>query len=167
MTKMRRGQSQSLNHWLRIRVIAQGLTIVAVVAGSYAYGQTKSQKEAQAAQEEQERILIAAREKREFEERLKSAEEAHDAEMRLMQAKASSAWGWGWEKEKQNAEHSVPHTGTHPAASAVVETQSPGTSAVPSATPSSSSNGGWSWFGWRNSSNTPGSSTSSDANKKS
>ncbi|KAF8892955.1 hypoxia induced protein conserved region-domain-containing protein [Infundibulicybe gibba] len=35
MVKMRRGESRSFNHWLRVRVAAQGLTIVALVAGTY------------------------------------------------------------------------------------------------------------------------------------
>ncbi|KAG2742459.1 hypothetical protein P692DRAFT_20750445, partial [Suillus brevipes Sb2] len=34
--KMRRDGSQSLNNWLRVRVITQGATIAAVCAGTYA-----------------------------------------------------------------------------------------------------------------------------------
>ncbi|OAX37341.1 hypothetical protein K503DRAFT_693522, partial [Rhizopogon vinicolor AM-OR11-026] len=40
MVKMGPGNSQSLNNWLRVRVIAQGATIAAVCAGTYAMGST-------------------------------------------------------------------------------------------------------------------------------
>ncbi|KAI0634210.1 hypothetical protein C8Q77DRAFT_1055847 [Trametes polyzona] len=70
-TKLRRRDSVSLNHWLRVRVVMQGLTIAAVVGGSWWYGQMKHQKEAAAAAE-QERVLERAA----FEARLRAAEEA-------------------------------------------------------------------------------------------
>ncbi|EED82831.1 predicted protein, partial [Postia placenta Mad-698-R] len=44
MVKMRRGEAKAVNYWLRARVLTQGLTIAAIVGGSYAYGQTKQQK---------------------------------------------------------------------------------------------------------------------------
>ncbi|KAI0372455.1 hypothetical protein BV20DRAFT_964048 [Pilatotrama ljubarskyi] len=70
-SKLRRRDSVSLNHWLRVRVVMQGLTIVAVVGGSWWYGQMKHQKEAAAAAD-QERLLERAG----FEARLRAAEEA-------------------------------------------------------------------------------------------
>ncbi|KAI0752689.1 hypothetical protein C8Q80DRAFT_469694 [Daedaleopsis nitida] len=68
--KLRRRDSGSLNHWLRVRVIMQGLTVAAVVGGSWWYGQMKHQKEAAAATQ-QDRILERAA----FESRLRAAEE--------------------------------------------------------------------------------------------
>ncbi|KAI8989159.1 hypothetical protein BD414DRAFT_486240 [Trametes punicea] len=70
-SKLRRRDSVSMNHWLRVRVVMQGLTVVAVVGGSWWYGQMKHQKEAAAAAQN-ERVLERAA----FEARLRAAEEA-------------------------------------------------------------------------------------------
>ncbi|PCH36893.1 hypothetical protein WOLCODRAFT_56201, partial [Wolfiporia cocos MD-104 SS10] len=79
IVKSRRGDQRSMNLWLRARVVFQGLTIVAIVGGSYAFGRTKQQKEAAAA--EQDALLSnAAKERAEFEVRLAAAEEAHRVE---------------------------------------------------------------------------------------
>lgn len=92
MVKMRRGQSKSFNHWLRVRVAAQGLTIVALVVGTYSMrpkeaegsDPTQSRNDADV---ERRRLEKIAREKEEFEERLKEAEDAHvmEAEFRRRQ----------------------------------------------------------------------------------
>lgn len=78
MTKMRKGQSHSFNNWLRVRIIAQGLTIAAVVAGSWAYTSSSSRPpselDASAAQDK------AALERVAFEDRLRLAEEITRAE---------------------------------------------------------------------------------------
>ncbi|KAH9968108.1 hypoxia induced protein conserved region-domain-containing protein [Russula dissimulans] len=82
MTKMRKGQSRSLNNWLRLRIVAQGFTVAAVVAGSWAYGTAKAivpgelDASASAAQDK------AAQERMAFEERLRMAEEITRAESR-------------------------------------------------------------------------------------
>lgn len=84
--KMRRGQSQSFNKWLRVRVVAQGLTIVAICAGTWSMrpkdhlAASSSSVDADA---ERRRAEKMAREKNEFEERLRGAEEAHQAEVEL------------------------------------------------------------------------------------
>jgi hypothetical protein len=41
---MRQGRSLSMNYWLRARLVAQGVTVAAVVGGTYYYGQSKGQK---------------------------------------------------------------------------------------------------------------------------
>ncbi|KAF8270025.1 hypothetical protein EI94DRAFT_1572365 [Lactarius quietus] len=76
MTKMRKGQSRSFNNWLRVRIVAQGLTVAAVVAGSWAYGVSTpaSQLETAAAQDK------AIQERAAFEDRLRLAEEITRAE---------------------------------------------------------------------------------------
>ncbi|THH18890.1 hypothetical protein EW146_g2162 [Bondarzewia mesenterica] len=82
MTKMRKGQSSSMNNWLRVRIVTQGLTIGAIVAGSWVYGSQHGSP----AQQEQAAVgaVEKAREERaEFEERLRGAEEAHRFESRL------------------------------------------------------------------------------------
>ena len=97
--KLRKRESTSLNTWLRVRVVMQGLTIVAVVGGSWWYGQMKHQKEAAAAVE-QERILERAA----FESRLRAAEDADRLEKLEMEvaaknaavSKGSSGWSSGW-----------------------------------------------------------------------
>ncbi|EIW53410.1 uncharacterized protein TRAVEDRAFT_133981 [Trametes versicolor FP-101664 SS1] len=97
--KLRRRDSASLNNWLRVRVLMQGLTIVAVVGGSWWYGQMKHQKEAANAAE-QERVLQRAG----FEARLRAAEEADKLEKLEAQVHASAGaqggvkggWFGGW-----------------------------------------------------------------------
>ncbi|KAI0827428.1 hypothetical protein BC628DRAFT_1369558 [Trametes gibbosa] len=99
--KLRRRDSVSLNHWLRVRVLMQGLTIVAVVGGSWWYGQMKHQKEAATAAE-QERML----ERVGFEARLRAAEETdrlekleEEVQSRVAgaaQGVAKSGWLSGW-----------------------------------------------------------------------
>ncbi|KAI0267417.1 hypoxia induced protein conserved region-domain-containing protein [Gloeopeniophorella convolvens] len=80
MTKMRKGQSQSFNNWLRVRIVAQGLTIAAVVAGTYAYGTARPQPELDIAAA-QEKVL---QERAAFEDRLRAAEEVTRAEAGLV-----------------------------------------------------------------------------------
>ncbi|KAL0946212.1 hypothetical protein HGRIS_012471 [Hohenbuehelia grisea] len=93
MVKMRRGDSRSFNNWLRVRVIAQGLTVAAMVAGTYTFGTKnteahKTQTEADRLQRIEER---KERDKQEFEQRLKDAEEAHRAEVEIVQGAGVSA----------------------------------------------------------------------------
>jgi len=79
-SKLRRRESTSMNYWLRARVIAQGFTIAAVIAGSWMMGQTKPQLDQAAAAETNESGSRGKR-KAEFEERLREAEESHRLEM--------------------------------------------------------------------------------------
>ncbi|KAI0943131.1 hypothetical protein AcV7_002364 [Taiwanofungus camphoratus] len=121
MVKMRRGESKAMNYWLRARVVAQGFTIAAIVGGSYAYGQTRQQQEATNAAEQEALLANAAKERAEFQERLKAAEEAHAWEVQMAGGSASSpivsgststssgkgkGWGglWGWDKSGEKTE---------------------------------------------------------------
>lgn len=103
--KLRRRDSVSLNNWLRVRVLMQGLTVVAVVGGSWWYGQMKHQKEAaaQVAAQEQDKLI----ERLAFENRLRAAEEADrlerlEEEVLVKQAAqrgsggSSGSWLGGW-----------------------------------------------------------------------
>jgi hypothetical protein len=81
---MRKGQSRSLNNWLRVRIVAQGFTVAAVVVGSWAYGTYRPTPELDTAA-----LDKAAQERVAFEERLRLAEEVTRAESGL----ASSANG--------------------------------------------------------------------------
>jgi len=101
--KMRAGQSRSMNYWLRARVVLQGVTVVALVAGSMAL---QKQKNAQISDlgidtadgglprneavtelsKEKKRIL----EQQAFEERLKDAEAAAEQEQGMMIVKGPS-----------------------------------------------------------------------------
>jgi Hypoxia induced protein conserved region len=99
MVKMRRGESRSFNNWLRVRVIAQGLTIVAIVAGTYSLGQrgfgveaelNKTPVEADLERRREEKI---DRDRKEFEGRLKKAEEAHRAETQASSLAANASSG--------------------------------------------------------------------------
>jgi len=120
MTKMRKGQSHSFNNWLRVRIVAQGLTVAAVVAGSWAYGSARPTPELDATAARDK----AAEERIAFEERLRLAEEVTRAESgstpptpptRNVQATAlpatehsptsstSRSWRswWGWNESKR------------------------------------------------------------------
>ncbi|CCM01845.1 uncharacterized protein FIBRA_03915 [Fibroporia radiculosa] len=90
MVKMRRGEAKAMNHWLRARVVFQGLTIAAIVGGSLAYGQTRQQKEAHAAAEQEAFLAATAKDRAEFHERLRAAEEAH----RLEEEMGAADKGW-------------------------------------------------------------------------
>ncbi|KAF8588579.1 hypothetical protein K439DRAFT_1629570, partial [Ramaria rubella] len=81
--KMQSGDRNSFNRWLRIRVIAQGVTIIAAVAGGWQISQERraarragitpaTEEEAQKAKEEAERAR--------FDGRMREAEEAHRLE---------------------------------------------------------------------------------------
>ncbi|KAI0317809.1 hypoxia induced protein conserved region-domain-containing protein, partial [Amylostereum chailletii] len=79
MSKMRKGESKSLNTWLRVRVLAQGLTVGAIVLGSWTLGtgraaQTHVQESAAAALEKVEAESAG------FKARLREAEESHRVE---------------------------------------------------------------------------------------
>jgi hypothetical protein len=80
MVKMRRGESRSLNNWLRVRVLAQGLTICAVVVGTWSLGHRAAGGAPAEADLERRREEKAGRDRKAFEERLRVAEEAHGAE---------------------------------------------------------------------------------------
>ena len=87
--KLRKRQSKDMNYWLRARVIAQGFTIVAIVAGAWMMGRTKPQIDKSA--REQDEMLAGLQKRREFEERLKNAEENHKLEQEILNAPASEA----------------------------------------------------------------------------
>jgi hypothetical protein len=80
---MRRGQSQKMNYWMRIRVLMQGLTIVAIVGGVHRLGGVEGiwaggiaeGNGAGGKRGEQELVDRA-----EFRGRLKQAEEVHRLE---------------------------------------------------------------------------------------
>ena len=79
--KMRRGESQKMNHWLRARVAAQGLTILGICGGAYLVN--KREREASASSDVSQGVenRKLEKERREFGERLKNAEEAHRMEI--------------------------------------------------------------------------------------
>lgn len=81
--KLRKRQSKDMNYWLRARVVAQGLTIVAVVAGAWTMGQTKPQID-KSARDQDEMLAGLQRRREEFEERLRNAEENHRLEQELL-----------------------------------------------------------------------------------
>ncbi|EIN14601.1 hypothetical protein PUNSTDRAFT_49330 [Punctularia strigosozonata HHB-11173 SS5] len=78
--RMRQGRSLSMNYWLRARLVAQGATVVAIVGGTYYYGQSKGQKEEKARLAQERLLEQAAAQRAEFNARLAAAEEAHRLE---------------------------------------------------------------------------------------
>jgi hypothetical protein len=85
--KLRKRQSKDMNYWLRARVIAQGFTIAAVVAGAWMMGRTKPHIDQSA--REQDEMLATLQKRREFEERLKNAEEDHRRKQEILNAPRS------------------------------------------------------------------------------
>ncbi|KAF5384168.1 hypothetical protein D9615_003361 [Tricholomella constricta] len=124
MVKMRRGQSHSFNRWLRVRVAAQGLTLVAIVVGTYSLRPKNDLRTddptltGNDADVERRRLEKLAKEHDEFEERLKGAQEAHVLESELKSGRR------GWQPTK-------------PGSASEVRDSAP-----------SSSNAGGSWLGW-------------------
>ena len=106
MTKMRKGQSRSLNNWLRVRIITQGFTVAAVVVGSWAYGTSRPTPELDTTAA----LDKAAQERVAFEERLRLAEEVTRAESGL----ASSANGQATPNTATELPSSSPVTGSRP-----------------------------------------------------
>jgi len=80
--KLRKRQSKDMNYWLRARVVAQGFTIVAVVAGAWMMGRTQPQTDKSA--RDQDEMLAGLQRRREFEERLRNAEESHRLEQEIL-----------------------------------------------------------------------------------
>lgn len=85
--KLRKRQSRDMNYWLRARVVAQGFTILAVVAGAWMMGRTTPQIDQSS--HEQDETLAGLQKRREFEERLKNAEESHRREQEILNAPPS------------------------------------------------------------------------------
>jgi NAD(P)-dependent dehydrogenase (short-subunit alcohol dehydrogenase family) len=83
MVKMRQGNSTSFNKWLRFRVVAQGLTVVAICAGTATFSTHKKPTSEDYAAIAAEK---AKAERAEFEERMRAAEEAERAEAALRSA---------------------------------------------------------------------------------
>ena len=90
--KMRQGESQKMNYWMRARVVFQASTVAALAIGAYALGQTKQQKEARARDENEAVLAKAAQDRAEFWDRLAAAEEAERQEDEM---KATSSRWWG------------------------------------------------------------------------
>jgi len=90
--KLRKRQSRDMNYWLRARVIAQGFTIVAVVAGAWMMGQTGPQID-RSAREQDEMLVGLQRRREEFEERLRGAEENHRLEQEVLNSPPSEPTG--------------------------------------------------------------------------
>lgn len=100
--KMKAGKSKDMQYWLRARVALQGLTLVALVAGSMAIQASRkaqlSDNADGAPRNEVATELLREqkkeREKAEFEERLRGAERAHAEEQAIVargSAKAKSS----------------------------------------------------------------------------
>ncbi|KAF9467704.1 hypoxia induced protein conserved region-domain-containing protein [Collybia nuda] len=144
MVKMRRGQSKQFNHWLRVRVAAQGLTIVALVAGTYSLrpkdtpidDPTLTRNDVDV---ERRRLEKLAKEKDEFEERMRDAEVAQEVENSFLQ-------------DRRKARTAAKEASSAP---------------TPPDVPAPTTGGGqwWGWFGGSGTKSTP-SAEGGDSNKK-
>lgn len=107
--KMRRGESQQMNHWLRARVAAQGFTILAICGGAYWVNKQKREAAlAEAISNQGTRVdaetLRLDKERKEFEERLQEAEKAH----RIMTESQGSGTGSSKAGESNTSPTSTP-----------------------------------------------------------
>ncbi|KIK07144.1 hypothetical protein K443DRAFT_673702 [Laccaria amethystina LaAM-08-1] len=150
--KMRAGKSTDMNYWLRARVVLQGVTIAALVAGSMSLqAQRKKVEEATGVTEETKK----EKEKGEFESRLRGAQAAYEEEAALAGKivkgptvrKHMHPESGAQEREEETIERK---------AAAIAGRQHP----HPVAPVGKSKNGGW-WWGWWESGSGSGSKSSS------
>ncbi|TFK29520.1 hypothetical protein FA15DRAFT_610128 [Coprinopsis marcescibilis] len=84
--KMRQGNSKHMNYWMRARVTLQGLTILAILAGSMAIQKKKEEEEANSELQRLRKEEMRRNEWDLFEARLRNAEQAHSEETALSAA---------------------------------------------------------------------------------
>jgi hypothetical protein len=126
--KMRAGKPKSMNYWLRARVVLQGVTLVALVAGSLALQRQddaqisdlgieaaelpRNEATTQLSSREKKRIL----EQQEFEKRLKGAEAATEQEqgIGMMIVKGPSVNKERREEEKKKVQTQQPDASQSP-----------------------------------------------------
>ena len=156
----RNGDPKALNRWFRARIIFQGATVAAIVAGSYAI-QAKKQEEAEHLTELEKDPRM--KERLEFEARLRAAEEMHAYEQSLEKARAEaeadnrSVWeklglGRGSHQSREAAmKVAPPTTSSSPWEPAPVASVAPATAnnvTTASAATTSVPGGIWGWPGW-------------------
>jgi hypothetical protein len=144
----KKGESQSLNRWFRARIVFQGATIAAIVAGSYAV----QKKQDGTPQESLSAEELKARERLEFEARLRKAEENHAFEQAMRGGNPKekekgifAKLGLGRGPAGSVQEHSQPAPSTTATTVPPPPTVPAPVSSVEAEQPSSS---GKSWWGW-------------------
>lgn len=75
--KMNRGDQNSMNFWLRARVVAQGATVVALLGYSFFVGFGPFARPGKSDEQQERKALEAEKERARFTERMKEVEEAH------------------------------------------------------------------------------------------
>lgn len=128
MVQMRKGKSSSFNKWLRVRVVAQGLTIVAICAGTVTFSTHKPPTRDELAAAAQRRHDD---ERADFEARMREAEEAEALDRASRPVKTVLKKKTFADKKEAVAEA---------AAGAAEGAAAPGAA--------SSSSGSRSWWGW-------------------
>jgi hypothetical protein len=85
--RLRQRQSLTMNHWLRARVVLQGVTVAAMMWSMYDFGRTdlKTREDGEVkgkweVLEQESKDDKKEKERRGFEERLRQAEDAHLSE---------------------------------------------------------------------------------------
>ncbi|KAI0089408.1 hypoxia induced protein conserved region-domain-containing protein [Irpex rosettiformis] len=142
----KKGESASLNRWFRARIVFQGATIAAIVAGSYAVKKQREGSPVESLSAEEQKM----KEREEFEVRLRKAEETHAQEQ---------AFRGGKPKEKEKGIFAKLGLGRGPAGSVMEEESLPppvtSVSAVPAPptpaeTPTAepTQESGKSWLSW-------------------
>jgi hypothetical protein len=136
--KMRAGKSKSMNYWLRARVVIQGVTLVALVAGSLVLQKRRNGIDAAELPRNEATTELSREKKRtleqqEFEERLKGAEAAAEQEngIGMMIVKGPSVNRREEEKKVQTQ-----------------QTQQPDASQSPVLNEVKKSNSSWLWSSW-------------------
>ena len=138
--KMRAEKSTEMNYWLHARVVLQGMTIVALVAGSMSLQeQRKRAKEVKGVMEETKK----EKEKEEFESHLRGAQAAYEEEVALAGKMV---------KGPMVKKHMHPESGVQEREQETIERK---TAAVagrqvpnPVVPVDKSKNGGWLWGWW-------------------
>jgi hypothetical protein len=142
--RMQQRDSAGYQRWLRARVLAQGVTVAAiVVAGMSEFGEVRARK-----REEKETgagaaggvagAVASASEQRAFEKRMKEAEEAHNTEVLL--TTGSSIAG------TVSAERALRTSPSYPTGTDERSAGAPGS--TPTSAPNSNPNSKSSWLSW-------------------
>ncbi|KAL0579406.1 Respiratory supercomplex factor 1, mitochondrial [Marasmius crinis-equi] len=175
--RLRGGTSKQFQHWLRARVVFQALTILAVCGGVYKFGQPNIEENQRALEIHKELVETkAARERAEFDERMKQAEIAHaqdqaiiaarkKAESEKGSAKTTGSWwpSWGSSRSEdkttampsKSQEKTMATLVSTPANAAVLASK-PAVPSSSSVVPPSTGSSSWlGWLGWKSSDPNP------------
>jgi hypothetical protein len=137
---MRRGDARSMNRWLRVRVLAQGVTIAAICAGSVTFATHKPPTNAEVLARAEER---RTEDRKDFAERMKEAEDAEREEARFRPPSAPAPM------EAPVSARTVPKRKTYANKTAAAPAEAPASAGTPQTDAPQKTGSSWAgWFGF-------------------